>query len=183
MEAQRSNSNEISGDLLTHTEMSVSGDRNNRTSFSASRPFASPLADPNRVHRQRSVDEDAVFRQSTLNSMLKALGWTERDPIPKPESVPQSPKVFSLDGSLGRRNKAVFNSAWFADPYDSSMDDGESVASGAMSTFSTSGPHDVMDELVNDVEIVFFPEGSVLVEQGERNPGLYYVRLLLSVLM
>ena len=31
--------------------------------------------------------------------------------------------------------------------------------------------HDMKDE----VEIVFFPQGSVLIEQGERSPGLYYV--------
>ena len=40
---------------------------------------------------------------------------------------------------------------------------------------SAAGSHNILEEVVNDVEIVFFPKDSVLVEQGERNPGLYYV--------
>jgi lysophospholipid hydrolase len=66
------------------------------------------------------------------------------------------------------------------DPYEETADgDTDSVAStAALSAYSAGGAYSssgLEDELKDDVEIVYFPKGSVLVEQGERNPGLYYV--------
>lgn len=53
--------------------------------------------------------------------------------------------------------------------------DSDSVTSVPASSMSAHGGGDIKAELSTDVEIVFFPKGAVLVEQGERNPGLYYV--------
>ncbi|KAH7050359.1 lysophospholipase NTE1 [Macrophomina phaseolina] len=127
------------------------------------------------LQRQESMDEDAFFRESVLDCMLKAIGLTNtRNVVPKPDSVEQSPRLVSFDT---KRQKAVFSNAFgFIDPFEGSVDaDSESVTSVPLSAISATNSRSIHEELVNDVEIVFFPKGSVLVEQGERNPGLYYV--------
>ncbi|KAF2086568.1 neuropathy target esteras-like protein [Saccharata proteae CBS 121410] len=183
------------GDLLTNHHIPKAS-RASRLSFS--QPYTSPV--PNRrdnrtpmdvgnfnpfnaspanarapIQRQESVDEDTFFRESVLECMLKAIGLTNvKNQIPSAASVEQSPRLVSFDS---RKQKAVFSNAFgFMDPYEASADgDSESVASVPMSNFSVANARSIHEELVNDVEIVFFPKGSVLVEQGERNPGLYYV--------
>jgi lysophospholipid hydrolase len=182
------------GDLLTNSQISRGGGRPGRSSFSQPyphelrrdartpldvngfNPFASPSMRPN-LHRQESIDEATVFRESVLGCMFKAIGLTNpENPAARPSaSVEQSPRLVSFDA---RRQKAVFTNAFgFIDPYEGSRDgDTESVASASnMSTLSASGHGNLLEEVVNDVEIVHFPKDAVLVEQGERNPGLYYV--------
>jgi len=182
------------GDLLTNTHMPRGSGRTGRYSFSqpfnqdnrrdartpldsgAFNPFASSMTRPAALHRQESVDEATVFRESVLDCMFKAIGLTDLDnPVPKPGSVEQSPRLVSFDT---KRQKAIFSNAFgFMDPFEASRDgDSESVVSAsAFSTLSGVGRQNIVEEAVNDVEIVFFPKGAVLVEQGERNPGLYYV--------
>jgi lysophospholipid hydrolase len=182
------------GDLLTNSQMARGTGRVGRSSFSqpyqqdrkdartpldasSFNPFASPSIRPNTLHRQESIDEATVFRESILRCMFKAIGLTNpENPMPIPTgSVEQSPRLVSFDA---RRQKAVFANAFgFIDPYEASRDgDTESVASmSGMSSMSAVGSYNISEEMVNDVEIVFFPKDSVLVEQGERNPGLYYV--------
>lgn len=127
------------------------------------------------LQRQESRDEDTFFRESITDCMLKAIGLTQAPNVSrKAESVEQSPRLVSYDS---RSHKAVFNNAFgFIDPFEPSADgDSESIVSVPVSTMSSSGGLNIQDELSSDVEIVFFPKGAVLVEQGERNPGLYYV--------
>jgi lysophospholipid hydrolase len=49
------------------------------------------------------------------------------------------------------------------------------MTSGGMSMGGYPSTQGLAHELRDEVEIVYFPKGSILVEQGERNPGLYYV--------
>jgi lysophospholipid hydrolase len=49
------------------------------------------------------------------------------------------------------------------------------MTSSGMTVNPVSNIHLLAHDMKDEVEIVFFPQGSVLVEQGERNPGLYYV--------
>lgn len=146
---------------------------------------ASPLAERrfNPLSTQRinvdnrdKGDDDDVFRESILECMFKAIGLDSSSTGSRgADSVEASPRLVSLDQ---RRHKAVFvnNAFGFMDPFDASVDgDTESVNS---SNFATQGPpnaHALAQDMKQDLEIVFFPKGSVLVEQGERNPGLYYV--------
>lgn len=183
------------GDLLTNSQMSRGSGRPGRSSFSQPyphelrrdartpldvngfNPFASPSLRPKTLHRQESIDEATVFRESVLGCMLKAIGLTNnQDPMARPAaSVEQSPRLVSFDA---RRQKAVFTNAFgFIDPYEASRDgDTESVVSASnMSTMSAPGHGNISEDFVNDIEIVYFPKDAVLVEQGERNPGLYYV--------
>ncbi|KAI9820366.1 MAG: phosphatidylcholine and lysophosphatidylcholine phospholipase [Pycnora praestabilis] len=189
------------GDLLTNMQMSRSGGRHH-PSFSGGLSFSQPISPPENVrreahsplgqgdfnpfvtpsmrngmqlHRQESLDEDGIFRESILDCIFKAIGLTNaKNALGKPQSVEQSPRLVSYDS---RRQKAVFNNAFgFIDPYDGSADgDSESIASSAISAGGLASTHGLNNELRDDVEIVYFPKGAVLVEQGERNPGLYYV--------
>ncbi|PGG97953.1 lysophospholipase NTE1 [Blastomyces parvus] len=140
-------------------------------------PFSLSAQSPP-FHRQESIDEDFVFRESILDCMMTALGLTgsTNDALRKAHnSGDASPQLVSYDY---KRQKAVFNNAFgFIDPYDSFGDaDSESLMS--MSVTSAGGTSPVANlkaELRDEIEIVFFPKDSLLVEQGERNPGLYYV--------
>ena len=181
------------GDLLTNTHLPRVGSRQARYSFSqpyyeprsnpktplergAFNPFMSPLRRPVHLNRQESMDEDSVFREAVLDCMFKAIGLTNLENTVKPApSVEQSPRMLSFDA---KRQKALFTNAFgFIDPYEASRDgDTESAASvSGLSSLSVSNRQNILEEVINDVEIVFFPKGAVLVEQGERNPGLYYV--------
>ncbi|KAF8537694.1 hypothetical protein BDD12DRAFT_887133 [Trichophaea hybrida] len=100
---------------------------------------------------RRAENEDSEFREAVLECMFKAIGLTGF-------------------------TKAVFSNAFGQlDMLGSSDGDTESVTSASAASTSGGGISMVQAELKDDVEIVFFPEGSVLVEQGERDPGLYYV--------
>ena len=188
------------GDLLTNIQVARFGARhpNSSSPISDNGPLAPPRHDdissplgqrekapfssmPNRssshLQRQESLDEDDIFRQSILECILKAIGLTNvRNAIRRPvDSVEQSPRMVSYDA---QRQKATFSNAFgFMDPYDGSGDgDSESLNSmsgiGAPASFNTG---DLIRTLRDDMEIVYFPKDAVLVEQGERNPGLYYV--------
>jgi len=124
------------------------------------------------MHRQESLDEDILFRESIMECMAKAIGLTNtKDGLRRVESAAQSPRLVSFDP---RRQSAIFNNAFgFMDPFEGSQDDSESVAS--VSAYSSGGSANIIEDLRNEIEIVFFPQGSVLVEEGEQNPGLYYV--------
>ena len=183
------------GDLLTNAYPARPGTRQSRISFSqpadnlhssqrelfspleqeSPNHFASPTRPSMHMHRQDSLDEDMQFRESILECIFKAIGLTSnKQNLRKPVSVEQSPRLVSYDA---RRQKAVFNHAFgLIEPYEMAGDvDTDSVTSTSMTTASMSTPTNVLEELRNEIEIVYFPKDAVLVEQGERNPGLYYV--------
>ena len=140
-------------------------------------PFASPpLQNGLQARRAESLDEDAVFRTSILECIIKAIGLTNsKDAIRKPSvSVDQSPRMVSYDA---QRQKATFTNAFgFMDPYDGSADgDAESMSSSSGVAGIPFSTRNLTSELRDELEIVFFPKDAVLVEEGERNPGLYYV--------
>lgn len=141
-------------------------------------PFRpSPPRNGLHIHRQDSLDEDDIFRQSILECVLKAIGLTNaKDAIRKPvESVQQSPRLVSYDA---HQQKATFSNAFgYIDPYEGSGDgDSESVNShSGLGMGHLLNTRSITTELRDDMEIVYFPKDAILVEQGERNPGLYYV--------
>ena len=191
------------GDLLTNIQASRFGARHpgnltmstvvpdkRPTSQSESRDFGSPLGKlehapfmtspkPNGLplHRPDSVEEDAMFRLSILECMTKAIGLTStKDAMRRPaDSVEQSPRLVSYDA---QRQKATFTNAFgFMDPYEGSGE-GDSDSISSVSGIGPGGPqgyHQLVAESRDELEIVYFPKDAVLVEQGERNPGLYYV--------
>ncbi|KAK1237787.1 hypothetical protein MKX07_003623 [Trichoderma sp. CBMAI-0711] len=128
-----------------------------------------------------SVDEDNLFRVSILECVFKALGLdaggTSSRDVDSVEGSPRltgSPRLISTD----RRAKTLYtsNAFGFIGPYDGSIDgETESLASNGLAAHTPPNAHALAHDMMDEVEIVFFPKGSVLVEQGERSPGLYYV--------
>jgi lysophospholipid hydrolase len=125
------------------------------------------------LHRQESVDEDVLFREGIMDCMLKAIGVDSvKDNMRQPQSAAQSPRLVSFDN---KRQTAIFNSAFgFMDNFEGSGD-GDTDSMASASAYSVNGPTNILEDLKHEIEIVCFPKGSVLVESGERNPGLYYV--------
>jgi predicted acylesterase/phospholipase RssA/CRP-like cAMP-binding protein len=127
---------------------------------------------------KRSENEDSEFREAMLDCMFKAIGlsgFTVGSQKAGTESGEVSPRLASFDS---RRQKGIFSNAFGQlDMLEGSDEETASVtsASAASTSGGGGGIGVVRAELKDDVEIVFFPEGSVLVEQGERDPGLYYV--------
>jgi lysophospholipid hydrolase len=189
------------GDLLTNIHMSRSGGRRANSHVAQSNsvanaeapkvwhhdsqsplaqrtfnPFANTVSPRATLHRQESIDEDSMFRGSVLECIFKAIGLTNtRNALRMSDSVEASPRLVSYDQ---RKQKAIFtsNAFGFIDPYEASADgDNESMTSGGISMGGYPSTQGLAHELRDEIEIVYFPQGSVLVEQGERNPGLYYV--------
>ena len=126
---------------------------------------------------RESMDEDNLFRASILECMFKSLGLDSGGTVSRePESLEVSPRLVSLDS---KRTRALYtnNAFGFMGPFDGSGGDGdtESLTSSGMAVNTPPNSQTLAQDMKDDVEIVFFPKGSVLVEQGERNPGLYYV--------
>lgn len=128
------------------------------------------------LDKRETVDEDNIFREAILECMFKAVGLDSSDATSRgPDSVEASPRLVSFDQ---RRHKAIFsnNAFGFMGPFDASADgDTESMASTSFTSHNPPTAHGLAQDMKHELEIVFFPKGSVLVEQGERNPGLYYV--------
>jgi lysophospholipid hydrolase len=184
------------GDLLTNIQTSRAGGRKvgtnpNQGSQSpevwhhdtqsplgqrTSSPFGTPVRPRLMLHHQESIDEDSLFRVSILECIFKAIGLTNtKIALKMSDSAEASPRFVSYDQ---KRQKAVFsnNAFGFIDPYEASGDgDTESMTSGGTSAGGFPSTQGLANEMKDEVEIVYFPKGSVLVEQGERNPGLYYV--------
>lgn len=201
---QERNSNAIDapspGDLLANIQQARSGGRSGVSraasvrdtppdgpgSDSLFKEGASPLAERRfnplsgqriNVDNRSKVDDDNIFRESILECMFKAIGLDSNGTGSRGggDSVEASPRMVSYDQ---RRHKAVFsnNAFGFMDPFDASADgDAESISSSNFTTHTPPSAHGLAQDMKHDLEIVFFPKGSVLVEQGERNPGLYYV--------
>ncbi|KAI1848202.1 hypothetical protein JX266_005915 [Neoarthrinium moseri] len=139
-------------------------------------PFAAQKRARISIDPRESVDEDNTFRVSILECVFNALGMNSGGTSSRgPDSVEASPRLSSYDQ---RRQRGVFNSNAFGfmDSFDGSADwDAESMTSGGLSMTGSPNAHLLAEEMKHEVEIVFFPQGSVLVEQGERSPGIYYV--------
>ncbi|KAI9738739.1 MAG: phosphatidylcholine and lysophosphatidylcholine phospholipase [Cirrosporium novae-zelandiae] len=176
--ASRASPPTLSGITMPHPQMSEQKNIITPLTSTENQGFVPPnRGSMQQIRRQNSIDEDTAFRESVLNCISKAIGLgNAQDAIRRPvSSVEQSPRLVSYDS---RRQKAVFSNAFgFMDPLESSAD-GETESITSTSNFSLVGSSyglSLSDEVKGDIEIVFFPKGSVLVEQGERNPGLYYV--------
>ena len=189
------------GDLLTNIQMSRFGPKYDKMSllptsrltnvyaYSEEENVSSPLSQvehapflPSPRHsalqprRQESFDADSMFRESILECMFKALGLSHLKTssyVPR-GSIEQSPRILSFDAES---QSATFTNAFgFMDPFDGSTDgDAESVQSSNPFSNGAQTVKDLTNLYRDDLEIVYFPEDSLLVEQGERNPGLYYV--------
>ncbi|KAF9428692.1 phosphatidylcholine and lysophosphatidylcholine phospholipase [Podila epigama] len=119
-----------------------------------------------------SEEEDNYLRDQVMECLSRSIGLVQSPPS-KPTSLrPELKTTGSSDyfsamfqSSLGgvpmHKTGSSSNNSDFLD---------DSNASNASSTVPS-----VMSEMENDVEIMYFPAGATLVEEGERNAGLFFV--------
>jgi CRP-like cAMP-binding protein len=180
-EPQRNRRESMTGDILSSVPLHMGSDTPG-TEIPEPLRKESPPTDSSSVSIHDLEGDDDEFRDAVLDCMFKAIGLSKLDSALNPagtSSMEASPRLVSYDSV---RQKAVFahTSPLSSLPafgqhsfppingsQSSAMDDEEhSVASSLLS---------IQSELENDVEVVFFKGGTVLVEQEERTPGLYYV--------
>lgn len=157
------------GDLLTMAQ----GDNSSSASvnFDVDSPKKNQHGNGRIGHNRRrsstgEIDVDFDLREAIMDSISKAIGLSQPSSTPV-ESAEASPMVRPTDQNL---QKAVFNSSFGSlsflglQGYDEeSSHDGSSRASFMAA------------ELDNEVEILYFPQDSMLVKAGEKNAGLYFV--------
>jgi lysophospholipid hydrolase len=169
------------GDILSSVPLHM-GDHSS-SSLDRMEGAPSRKTSPTRSRASSFVDidvEENEFRDAVLDCMFQAIGLSDLDTnlnLPQSCSTPASPRLVSYDSVS---QKAVFTHAagYQAVPAfgqhtfrNGSMSSGlEDEEQSSMSSLAS-----IQSELENDVEIVFFKAGTVLVEQDERTPGLYYV--------
>ncbi|TNY20475.1 hypothetical protein DMC30DRAFT_352286 [Rhodotorula diobovata] len=142
------------------------------------RGLASPVVQTPRLERLKSSaavsgsGEGGEFdlRGAVMESISKAIGLVQ--PHVATPSVEASPLVRPTEHSRhgGLRDQAAFNSSFGSLSFLGlqGLHDDESSGASSSALFAS------MD-LENEVEILYFPKGSVLVKEGERNAGLYFV--------
>ncbi|GAA5957475.1 hypothetical protein JCM21900_002678 [Sporobolomyces salmonicolor] len=173
------------GDLLTMSSLTEE-----------MRSAGSPVVQTPGLERMRSGgvrsvpgEDEFDLRDAVMECISKAIGLVQPHVTPSP-SVEASPSVRphdyglngSTNGSTSRlRSQAAFNSSFGSLSFlglEGLRDDDSSVSSAAVSALAGSragvGSFASMD-LENEVEILYFPKGSMLVKEGEKNAGLYFV--------
>lgn len=117
-------------------------------------------------------DEDSAFRDSIRESMFKTLGIDEESrshnvkmvSTASVSSVEASPRLLSYDSY---RQRAVFSNAFgHMGPLETSADDESETNHSNVS---------VQSHVENDLEILFYPAGSTVIEQNQTDAGLFYV--------
>ncbi|GAA5986855.1 hypothetical protein JCM10908_000923 [Rhodotorula pacifica] len=163
------------GDLLTMSAL---------TPGSGMLPVQTPRLERTKTDRtDDGAERDFDLRDAVMECISKAIGLVQPHVTPS-HSVEASPALRpherqgSANGNL--RDQAAFNSSFGSLSMlglSGLHDDESSISSlsglrnadvGAVGSFTS------MD-LENEVEILYFPQGSVLVKEGERNAGLYFV--------
>jgi lysophospholipid hydrolase len=125
------------------------------------------------LRRQDSMDESVTLREAVLNCMCAAMGLTATNIVTKNESVEPSPRLVSYDT---KRNKAVFNTVFgLMEPHDHGDGDTESTHSHSTAALTNTQSSNILGEIAEDIEIVYYQKGTTIVSQLERPAGLYFV--------
>ena len=171
------------GDILSSVPLHIG---NNSSAQSPESPPQNPMTTSPTHSRSQSFQdpesEESEFRDAVLDCMFKAIGLTALDSSmnpPQASSVPASPRLVSYD-SVSQKAVFTHGSTLGALPafgqHAFAFRNGSQSSHGDDEDQSTvSSLLSIQSELENDVEIVFFKAGTVLVDQEERSPGLYYV--------
>ncbi|GBE77538.1 Lysophospholipase NTE1 [Sparassis crispa] len=130
--------------------------------------------DPLTVSRQgnahggkRVHSDDFDLRDEVMSCIAKSIGLIQ-PPLSGDDSVEASPAFPASEA--GRSQSGLFKSSFGSLSLLEMGDDTSSVTGS--SSIVTDGN---MSGLDNEVEILFFPAGSVLAKAGDRNTGLFYV--------
>ncbi|KAG8823266.1 phosphatidylcholine and lysophosphatidylcholine phospholipase [Serendipita sp. 401] len=158
------------GDLMTSTgrlQDTLHGSRSTTTPHIGRRLSGSSSSLMREAGRLQSEDFD--LREEVMSCIAKSIGLLQ-PPLSGTDSTQASPMPLGngLDFSKDQSN-AMFNASF------SSLLQGDDAASSMSSSLNSTGQGGYMTGLDNEVEILSFPAGSLIVKAGEKNSGLFYV--------
>ncbi|KAI0828902.1 patatin-domain-containing protein [Trametes gibbosa] len=163
------------GDLLTSTGHDGEGPRPMARTFST---FAMPTPRPTQATAhgldvQRLATDEFDLREEVMSCIAKSIGLIQ-PPISGDESVEASPAFPASDGGASSppTGASAFRSSFGS---LSLLDIGDDASSSRTESSSSVFADGYLSNLDNEVEILFFPAGSILAKAGERNTGLFYV--------
>ncbi|KAG0055666.1 phosphatidylcholine and lysophosphatidylcholine phospholipase [Gryganskiella cystojenkinii] len=137
--------------------------------------FSALLGDSNEV-------EDSYLRDQVMECLSRSIGLVQSTPTAKTTSLrPELKTTGSSDYFSAMFQASLNGGGGFANASIPMRKTGSSNATSDtglddMNTSSSSSTvPSVMSEMENDVEIMYFPAGATLVEEGERNAGLFFV--------
>lgn len=134
---------------------------------------------------------DFNLRDSVMSSLAKSIGLiqpprpstttssTSNSPFP----LPSGSASMSSSPPLSAHRSAAFNSSFgplsmlqrsMGGGATGGDDETSSMATGVSSGWGAANG-DGQEELENEVEILFFPKGELIVREGEKNAGLFFV--------
>lgn len=156
------------GDLLSSTHRSGEGVRPTvRTRNSLYTPMPAPSSNKTFVDThgaQKISGDDFDLRDEVMSCIAKSIGLLQ-PPLSGEESVEASPAFTPSEYS--RPQSKLFGTSFGS---LSLLEMGDDVSS-SMTASSSSTNDGYLSGLDNEVEILFFPAGSVLARAGERNTG------------
>ena len=155
------------GDLLSSTTRSTDTIRPHLRSRSS---IYMPVPTPSRTHEgfrgvQRLSKDDFDLRDEVMSCIAKSIGLLQ-PPLSGEESVEASPAFPPSDAGRSK-GSGGFKSSFGSLTLLEMGDDASSI------TASTSSGRDdgYLSGLDNEVEILYFPAGSILAKAGDRNTG------------
>lgn len=164
------------GDLLTSTGSLTETPKNMSRSASTSGTIVTPTSHlpPLELPTLKLTSDDFDLREEVMSCIAKSIGLIQ-PPLSGGDSVeasPAFPPSGSDDGgaSHGHGQQAFRSSFGSLSLLDIGIgvDDASSSRTESSSSVHTDG---YMSNLDNEVEILFFPAGSILAKAGERNTG------------
>lgn len=178
------------GDLLSMTDSGEAAYRPQSFAAVTPRPLAwdqprrsNPTAQQPLATSMENALPDFNLRDAVMESLAKSIGLIQPPPF-LPDSASASTYAHSVNGS------SVLHSPSSYTPFSQSastyasfgaglsmlerLGDESSTAGGSGSGWAAgSGTGEAMEELENEVEILFFPKGGQLVKEGEKNAGQF----------
>ncbi|KAG0367532.1 phosphatidylcholine and lysophosphatidylcholine phospholipase [Gamsiella multidivaricata] len=134
----------------------------------------------------QSEEEDSYLRDQVMECLSRSIGLVQTSP-PKPNaSLRPDLKPIGSSDYFAAMFQASLNGGPGGPPSGlgglpmrktgSSNSDNITIGTDDLNTSNSSSTvPSVMSEMENDVEIMYFPAGANLVEEGERNAGLFFV--------
>lgn len=129
-------------------------------------PNVTPHSQPIASGGQRLKTVDFDLRDEVMSCIAKSIGLLQ-PPLSGEESVEASPAFPPSEGSRSRPGAQAFGSSFGSLTLLGMGDD----ASSEMTASSSGNGDGYLSGLDNEVEILFFPAGSVLAKAGEMNTG------------
>jgi lysophospholipid hydrolase len=155
------------GDLHSSTTQNESMRPQARSRSSIYTPYVPPNSPRRNVlgaQRLNTVDFD--LRDEVMSCIAKSIGLLQ-PPLSGEESVEASPAFLPSDAGRTRPNSQAFGSSFGSLTLLGMGDD----ASSEITASSTGVGDGNLSGLDNEVEILFFPTGSILAKAGEMNTG------------